>query len=459
MTELRRLSLLAFSAWVVLVALSFVNMSSAVSWLFFAAMFLMVWVTILRWQEITKGLAVFVFYSAIAVALYCWQLFVLPEYFGFSGGLGVGTDDSYFFSLAAPELPADFPARDGYWLRSHAYSNVLKIFAKIFVAMRIDVHPLDLLFFNVLGLSLVPFLASKVTYLATKDPKAAVFVFWTAVICPFLISNGLVLVREGWMAMFFIGAFYFAMCRRYVLLAFALLGALYFRIEVGALLAASVIAFLAILGRSRDTELGNLLEGWKSRSTILSIFSFVVILAIGLGAWVGVGGLVDIAGPLLYREDFLESFIGGSGPTGGGTLYQINQLPWFLSIPLGFLFFTGSPFFTTSELMVNGEFIPRVVLANAFAVLFIYYFSYFVRGLIRAFTANNAVMLVLALIFLFDILVLSQASMQIRHKVALMPLFYVILGYGFSYRSYLPLSAGIVGSVTMLVVTLFVQMK
>ena len=458
MTSLQRISFLVFGVWLVLFATSFVNMTSVFSLIFYALIYSVFWKSVFKWPDLIQGLGVFVFYAAVTLGLYQWQLVVNPEYFGFSGGLGVGGDDSYFYSLAAPQLPANFPVRDGYWMRSHHYAVVLQFLSKGFGALHMEVHPLDLLFFNVLGLATVPFFAKKVTILTTGDSQAAAFSFWVTLICPVLIANGLILIREGWMAACFIAAFYFAMKRHFLLLGCVLLCALYLRIEIGGLLLISIIAYFALIERTNTRKSAESFQRWRRTPVILAIFSTVIILIVGIGVLIGIEEILTTVGSLVYREEFLESFIGASNlADGAGTYYKINQLPWFYSVPLGFLFFVGTPFFTLFGLMSNGEYIPRMLLANVFALLFIFYFAFFVRGLIRVLTQSNPVMTVFAVMFLIDILILSQASMQIRHKVALMPLFYVIVAYGFTYTKSVPWSAGLVASITLIFVTVGVN--
>ncbi len=424
-----------FPVCVALVTILFVNVSSIVSLLFYSLLFIIVWRIVLQWSDPLRGLGVFFFYAVLAVCLYEWQLLVIPGYFGFSGGLGVGTDDSYFYSLAAMDLPADFPVREYYWLRSHHYSDVLKIFSGLFTALYSDSHPLDLILFNVLGLSLVPFFSEKVAFLATNDSRTARFTFWTTLICPFLLANGLILIRDGWIAMLYIGAFYFLMTRQYLLLVGMLLGTFFLRMESGLLLMFSVVLYGSMVGRLYSSEIADVTQGWRSVPIILAILTGLLILGIFVVAVIGIDQIGVMAITRFYRVDFLESFIAQTnGVGGGGTFYKINQLPWFFSIPLGCIFFLGSPFFTVRELMLDGNFIPRMLLANLFSIMFIWYFVYFSSAMVRILKGSNSVITILAFIFLIDVLVLSQASMQIRHKIALMPLFYVILGYGYVYR-------------------------
>jgi hypothetical protein len=220
------------------------------------------------------------------------------------------------------------------------------------------------------------------------------------------------------------------------------------------LLLASLVGYVAMIESAGHRDTGQVAARWRSAPTMFAIFAMPIVLLVGGVMLIGPETVINVAVQLVYREDFLETFIGASTATGSdGTFYKINQLPWFISVPLGFLFFIGSPFFTLSGLVSNGEFIPRMVLANVFGVLFIFYFAFFIRGLMRVVTAGNAVMSVLVIIFLVDVLLLSQASMQIRHKVALMPLFYVITAYGFVYKRSVPWFAGLAASIGLMFVT------
>ena len=47
-------------------------------------------------RDLSSALLVYVFYGFLALVMYQTQLWTNPSYYGFSGGFGVGTDDSYF---------------------------------------------------------------------------------------------------------------------------------------------------------------------------------------------------------------------------------------------------------------------------------------------------------------------------------------------------------------------------
>lgn len=458
MTSFKAVSGVIGGAFLVLLVTAVLNLGSVLSLIFYAVMFSLIWRFALKWSNLLRGVSVFFLYSALTMGLFAWQFYTNPEYFGFSGGPGVGTDDSFFYSLVAPDLPADFPVRDGFWLRSHNYTNILGVVAAALAFLRLDMHPLDLLFFNVLGLSFVPFFAARVAFQATQDARAAAFACTATLICPFLITNSLILIRDGWMALCFIGALYFLMKRRYLMLSLTLMLAVYLRFEAGLLLLASISLYVGLIKNRKTGVAGEVAATRRSLPRMLVILLLPFVALIFCIILIGPTTFINIAAGLAYREGFLETFIAASTNTGsGGTFYKINQFPWFISIPLGFLFFLGSPFFTLSGLISDGEYIPRMVLANLFSLMFIFYFAFFIRGVVRVLTSSNAIMGVLVIIFLIDVLVLSQASMQIRHKVALMPMFYVIAAYGFVYKRSVPWIAGLAASIGLVFVTLGVN--
>ena len=58
----------------------------------------------------------------------------------------------------------------------------------------------------------------------------------------------------------------------------------------------------------------------------------------------------------------------------------------------------------------------------------------FLRGVIRAWDTTNVLMLALVVTYCIDLSILSQASMEARHKTGLMPLMYIVVAYGARYR-------------------------
>jgi hypothetical protein len=149
----------------------------------------------------------------------------------------------------------------------------------------------------------------------------------------------------------------------------------------------------------------------------------------------------------LFRDSFLNEFVLNQAmrDQGTATFYAINQLALPLRLPAAFLFYFGAPHLALDTLASSGAVVPRQILTALFALAFILYAGFFVRGVIRARDAGNALLLGTILTYCVDLLILSQASMQVRHKVALLPLFYIVVAYGLRYRQR---DAVIIGLVT-----------
>jgi hypothetical protein len=379
--------------------------------------------------------ATFFFYAVGVLLIFHGQLIGLPQYYGFSGGLGVGTDDSFFYSLGAPVLPADFPLRPGYAVNLHPYGFLMRFFSEPMYALYRGFHPLDLLYMNAAGLAFTPFLTRAATRILTSDESASRAAFVLALLCPFTLANGLILVRDGLLATCFAGALYAVLSTRPILLVFFLFGTAFLRLPAAILLMAS-IWFIVMFGRVPFQTLA----GWPLRHRWLWLASLLVVPVVtAVGLYVAAGDLIQsrlMAVQGLFRDQFLSEFVFDQSQRdqGTATFYAINQLALPIRLPLAFLFYFGAPFLAVDTLTVHGALIPRQVMLGAYAILFIAYAGWFVRGLVRALDERNRAILALAIIFCLDLLILSQASMQIRHKVELMPLMYVIVAYGWRYR-------------------------
>ena len=167
------------------------------------------------------------------------------------------------------------------------------------------------------------------------------------------------------------------------------------------------------------------------------VFAGPFVIAILAYAYLG-SGLIDKLAVIqgLFRESFLEGFMQDQAArdTTTATFYAINQLALPLRLPLAFLFFFGAPHFAPEGFVIAGTVVPRQFLMSSYALMFIAYAGFFFRGIVRAFDTRNALLAAIVLTYCVDLLILSQASMQVRHKVALMSLMYIIVACGWRYR-------------------------
>jgi hypothetical protein len=387
--------------------------------------------------DVTRASGVFAFYVLGTLALYWTQYLAYPQYFGFSGGPGVGTgtDDAFFYSLAAPELPEGFRLRDYYFRSFHTYGVLLRGFSEPLYKLYGEFHPLDLLFFNTAGLALVPFLVRNTARLITGDETMAGWAFALSLICPFMMANGLILLRDGLMATCFIAATYGLLGNRFVLLGVALFGAAWLRPAQGVMLLGSLwmLSMFVWVGTQTAKE-----GGWRPKGMTVAALSVAPVL-VALLAYVFVGTallekLLAVKG--LFRESFLYDFVRESALSveGPDTFYAINQLSLPLRLPLAFAFYFGVPYVALETFMTSGPLVPRYMLNSIYGVMFIVYAGWFLRGVIRAWDTTNVLVLGLVVTYCIDLLILSQASMEARHKTGLMPLMYIVVAYGARYR-------------------------
>ncbi|MCH9005217.1 MAG: hypothetical protein IH838_07985 [Proteobacteria bacterium] len=385
-------------------------------------------------ELLTKGQLVFLFYGLLSIFLYCAQGWANPEYFGFSGGLSVGTDDSFFFSLAVDDLPSNFPVRSDYAFRTQPYGDFLSVFAAITMLTSEVVHPLDLILVNIVGLAMIPALVERLAYVGTADARVARIAMFLALVCPFMLANGLILVRDAWMTMFFLSGLLSAISRRYIVLGLSLICSAYFRLENGILLGFSTWILLVILSGATDLHARH---GWVlTWSGLLKIVVPPVLFVVGIISVLTSSAGTKLLEFSLYRSGFIELMMQATGRTNEfSTSYFIDQLTWPLRIVLGSLFYFGSPFLAIDQWVTRGMVVPRAIMFGIFSILFILYGGMFGRGAVRVFKERHLIMIAFLTIFLTDIIILSQMSLIIRHKMVLIPIFYIIVAYGMMWKS------------------------
>jgi hypothetical protein len=370
-------------------------------------------------------------YSSVAMVLYLLQRAALPEYYGFSGPPWIGTDDSYFFSLGSPDLPADFPVREGYFLRDDTYGAFLRLFGNSLHRLFGSVHPLDLTLINVSIVALLPSAVSSVIRNLEGDELAAEFGRRASLWCPFLLANSAVLVRDGLIAAAYAVAIHAVLQRRYIVTLACIAFAAYLRLQHGVLLVGILwLVSTAQWSIGRGQGAGAAPRSWR---WLLAMWAIPAVLGI---AMLFVLLQTNVAGMLLsnsfFRQDFLQTFIveGAARDSGSSTFYQINQLPWVARLPLALGFYFVSPLVDLTRLTNASLFVPRDYMFAFFGILMIPYTALFARGALRAFAGRRAVLIALIVGYAVSLLAVSQGSMQIRHKVPLLVLFYVVVASG-----------------------------
>lgn len=366
-------------------------------------------------KDIILNYCVLSFYILLGVLLYWLQYYLMPESYGFTGEYnGIGTDDSRFYAAVAynSEFIPVYAAR--FAEMNHNFVSFLKLLYPFRIA-----HPLSIVIPNILGISFIPFFTKQAAEYLTDNKKVGNMAFILSLLCPLILSNGLILMRDGWTASLVIVGFYFLLKKQFIPYLIALLLLLVIRMGSGLILAFMPLFFFNHL----------IFSGSKVQKTIKVTFLFLIFgftLLYGLPLINDYLSLKGING--LEREGFVETII--KKIDSSSVIYRIYSLPVYLKFPLGFVFFLLLPFFSPNFFVGDIFNIRGVLFTTIMPILAIFYFKYFVSGFLYAFKKNNKIFKKVYYIFFFSILLVSQASIQPRHKVTIMPIFYILVSYG-----------------------------
>jgi len=443
--------LLIFAFLITVLLIVFINITSLISFILFLLVSIGVY-RLLFDRDIKKIVGLFVFYSLIAITLFLLQYATCPEYEGFSGPPGgIGTDDSMFFYEAVYSIPVNpFLVETSHDL--HPFSKILRIIVKILPFK--DTHLLDLLFFNILGVAFIPIFTSHVAYKLTEEKRIADLAYKFAMICPIIMVNGLILIREGWTAVLFIGAIYFFLTNRYILLVSVSAILFYIRIASGAQL--MVLLLLFFYYKLRIYRIGHAKKALAFLAGIVVILSVSTMLFPILSDYAIKKRVIE---NIFFREYFVEAFMAKNVALTDKTsiFYTICTQPTYLRIPFSFVFFLGSPFLSIKNFTFNEIYIPRVILTQLFAILFLFYFKYLMQALVYIWKKRQLDIGIVAISFSLFLLILSQMSLQFRHKTMIMPLFYILSAYGFYNKTKLGRILGIGGIIFLIFIQLIVN--
>lgn len=370
-------------------------------------------------EFLLKNFLVLQLYVLLAILLYQVQLLIMPDWNGFSGMYGgVGTDDSRFYAGVADNFESIPSIARRYIGMDHNYVRFLHVLYPFEIN-----HPLTIILPNLLGICFIPYFTYKVSYSLTSNYKTSRIAFIMVLVCPVILSNGLILMRDGWTAFLLIAGIYYLLEKKIFPYIIILLILSYIRLGSSLLLAITPLFFLKHLFFS-GTILQQVLKISAAVILLIGFFGFGLPMLIEYMLSKGVSGFA--------RQEFVESFIRSDDRD--SVIYAIYTMPVYLKLPLGFLFFLFAPFLTF-QFYTDGVFnVRHILFTTIMPILSLVYFRYFFAGVIYLFKKNESSVKRLLYIFCFLILIISQLSIQPRHKTSVMPLFYILVAYGINFN-------------------------
>ncbi|MDF1576532.1 MAG: EpsG family protein [Bacteroidales bacterium] len=342
----------------------------------------------------------------------------MPDWKGFSGMYKVGTDDSSFYAGVADDISSIPTIARGYIGMDYKYVN----FLKLLYPFKIN-HPLTIIVPNLIGIGFIPYLTYKTSYSLTGDHKTSKIAFILVMICPVILSNGLILMRDGWTAFLIIAGIYYLLEKRILQYIIALLLLSYLRLGSGILLAIAPLFYLKQFFFS-GSLLQQVLKILAAVVVVTAFFSFGLPLLLEFMESKGVSGFA--------RQEFVETFI--KRTDSDSVIYAIYTKPAYLQVPLGFLFFLFAPFLTF-QFYTEGVFnIRNIMFTTIMPILSLVYFRYFFSGVLYSLKKKEPSLKRFIFVLFFMILIISQLSIQPRHKTSIMPLFYILVAFGVNYN-------------------------
>lgn len=349
----------------------------------------------------------------VTLVIYTSNLIAWPDFLGLTPNIrGVGTDDAKFYAGVTDNIHnlPESAAYYSYWRITNVFSNFLKVLYPFPIY-----HPLTILIPNILGLSFIPYFTYKVALKASSEEKVAKLAFILVLFCPMLIINGAILMRDGWTAFFTIVSIYYAQEKKIIPFLIAIVLLSYLRISTGILV---FVCSLLIWNKA-------LFENRKNRFRFIGLLLIVIVsLSFFLPL---ISDYIQTENISFGRDSFVESFIGEDS-----TAYKLYMLPLYLRIPASFIFFFSYPYLSLESITSNAFDIRGFLTGIIMPLLFIVYFRYMISGIVYSFIQKNAkdIKTLVIILFVF-IAAISMISLQLRHRTAIMPLYYILIAYGF----------------------------
>ena len=429
-----RLAVIGFCLEAIIIAI--VHLPAVIGFLYFFGTTLALYAFLFR-RVRNDCFILYTLFGALTLGLYFFQYLAFPEFMGFSGGLGIGTDDAFFF--------ASIQAIDGI---SPIGSSLIR-FGKLDLAFPKFIHfltplptrhPLDVLFFATMFAALIPLITGELALLLTKDEKTAKLAYLLSMFCPFLLAQSLILLREGMICALSMATLFLFLKKRYIEMALVISLLLYIRTASG-LLCLTLLIIVAYLKMIQMRGLYSKLFYVMILVVVATIFA--TLLYPMVYSYLQSKNIVVTES--IVRYDHIGRFVDGRSDSIVGKIYD---QPLWIRIPLGFVYFFFAPNFVPQAIIEDGLFIPRSFMVNLSALFMtFFYFRYFIQGFFSAIKNRDVNLKITIGMYLVFVFIISQFSMQYRHKTMFLPLFYIIVAYGYYHRTRLGEILGNLGSI------------
>ncbi len=356
----------------------------------------------------------FEIYLFIAIIIFTIQYIELPMYMGLSGPEGgIGTDDIRYYEKIT-DVPLKVSSTAG-WIEAFSFSNFLRFIYPFRV-----VSPLNIIILNVIGTAFCPSLTYLLAQCLHNNQKVAKNAAILVLICPSIWSNGLIIMRDIWTVSLTLTIFILVLKGKYIaaLLPAILLVYLRFGSVIFVILGIIIILKYTIF----DKSIFRKIIFWVS----LCIVCAIIIASLSY--------IIDLTGGKLESSFFRESFINQLiREDENGIITRIAQLPTIIRTPLLLLFFFFTPFLKFKA-YTFGIFNIRTIFDTFLTPIWLLLvWKYIFKSIYIAFNGIKQLKIVVW-ISIFMALALSIVSLQVRHKVIMMPILAIMAAIGMNEK-------------------------
>uniref|UniRef100_UPI0040480B15 hypothetical protein n=1 Tax=Yoonia sp. TaxID=2212373 RepID=UPI0040480B15 len=401
---------------------SFITLTSPFSFVYFVSLWCAI-IYLFHRVEFNYFLNAYLINSVVVIIFYLIQIDVYPDSYGTTHMLGAWTDDSFFFALAADEIPGDLYVRDNYWLYNSYFSQFLNLITPYKIS-----HPVDIIFFMPGVSATLAVFTRRVALLWTGDIRIARVAYWLSIFSPvYWMLGGAILIRDTFTAAIFVYTAYCLQKKQYLGGTLALLALFGLRPASGLLaLATYIIIFWHSLVTYRRILWVLLLVGGSVAGLITLYIDPIMTYVVNSLSGTSEGGAIS-----LYARELITD----KGQNGGEKIMiGIQELPYLVKLVLngGYVFLF--PFFSLDGFTFKDHSDVRLFLLSGLApIMTIWTNAWFLKGCLAKTPQFQLHRSVLAS-YLFGLLVIGTYSMMGRHTATFMPLYYIICAYGFSKR-------------------------
>lgn len=373
----------------------------------------------------------------------------IPKFLGMTDALNGGTDDAFFFiqsmlgtdNEAAAKLPTI--RYDAYLPeRMTVYSRILHYWGGILSPI-VKVYPVDLLFLNIIFICLYNLECILFCSKVTEEKRCVATIIPFLLFCPFMFSNGLVLVRDIIVAWCFVAA-----CNciltwdiKFLILPIICMVAL----RPATIAEFAIMAWFMLL----ITDNFGMEEKNKRHLTFW-------ILGLAAGFLVAFNNIPRIMMYISQVSDGIR-ISAKSLLADDSLLLRMYDYPILVRVPLMAFYFFISPIFSVKAFFNNDVFVIREGVFGLFGLMNLVLLPRFINGFMYSFRLKKGKnMKYIAVLFIIMMVFISQLSTVIRHKTGFVFLYYTVASYGKYYKTK---NSILIGNACCIVLTIYYILK